>query len=196
MKYKSIFFVTIIVIMVFGQSCTIQKCHYSRGFAVSLKNSARGLQSLDNSENHSECTNILEAPKKEMVGMAWNEPVISDISKSSLSSSSHSDNMQKEAIFSKDIRAACVTEQNTVTTSSKIDARAHLKKGIEKLSEVKRHPLVPDWLIMLLCILIPPIAVALMTNGNIEKTLIALLLWILGVLPGIVYAFLVFLHFL
>ena len=64
------------------------------------------------------------------------------------------------------------------------------------LCRVNPAPLAPDWLILLLCIFIPPIAVALMTNGNIEKILIALLLWILGVLPGVVYAFLVFLHYL
>jgi uncharacterized membrane protein YqaE (UPF0057 family) len=81
---------------------------------------------------------------------------------------------------------------------SKLHGNALVKTAPHVASVVDHHdsPLAPDWLIVLLCIVIPPIAVLLMTNGNVEKTLISLLLWILGVLPGIIYAFLVYLHFL
>lgn len=45
-----------------------------------------------------------------------------------------------------------------------------------------------DLICSLLCLFIPPLAVCLY-HGGAKETIVSILLWILGVLPGVIYAY-------
>lgn len=187
-----------LMLMVVFHSCSVQKCVYSSGWNIDFHSSYRS--------NRSTLTlrSPVETEKKEVTLLAASIPI----------------NAAENATLSEETlpqKHAALAESNSIPSKaaqspthfdgigrvaeskkSKLHGNA-LVKPAPHVANVAAHyasPLAPDWLIVLLCIVIPPIAVLLMTNGNVEKTLISLLLWILGVLPGIIYAFLVYLHFL
>ncbi len=191
MKNKIKLYLGLIVISLFWNACSIQKCVYSKGFNLDFKGFNGVKKATHSASTKSELGHAVEAA----------ESVVSDdmVELFSLPEAKHMPVVHLD-------KAAPVTEKATVEIKPLshfgADQSRHRIRIPEKkmpanvLSSSGAAPLAPDWLIVLLCIFIPPIAVALMTKGNIEKILIALLLWILGVLPGVVYAFLVFLHYL
>ena len=179
----------LVFLSLFWNACTVQKCVYSRGFNVDFKgfhgtkksneSDARQVQYSSEIEVSAEETEELKALATQCPTqmLAMNQVKSNDVSEKGLAPIKPVINFDE-------------TKRSIAFRATKSIAQSNV------LSHVNAAPLAPDWLILLLCIFIPPIAVALMSNGNIEKILIALLLWILGIFPGIVYAFLVFLHYL
>jgi uncharacterized membrane protein YqaE (UPF0057 family) len=196
MNSKSVYLLALLTIIVFGQSCTVQKCHYSKGFNVSFKKGASNLKSSIVSENHSGCANTSDNLQEESGVMDLNNSDNAEFASIVIPHSSHSDGVMSTDICGRVLEPLCNKGRSKVISSGKNEVCSKLNRRVKVVIQNSSAPLAPDWLILLLCIFIPPIAVALMSNGNIEKILIALLLWILGLLPGIVYAFLVFLHYL
>jgi uncharacterized membrane protein YqaE (UPF0057 family) len=191
MRNKIKIYLGLIVLSLFWNACSVQKCVYSKGFNVDFKSFHGVKKSTHTSSYKNERGDAVERA----------EHVASNDMAESLSLP---DTTLMPAVLLD--KAAPVMEKAIVEIKplSHIDAAQNRQRiripqnrmPTNVLSRAGAAPLVPDWLIVLLCIFIPPIAVALMSNGNIEKILIALLLWILGVLPGVIYAFLVFLHYL
>ncbi len=181
----------LVFLSLFWNACTVQKCIYRRGFNIDFKgfngtkksneSAARQVQLSNVFENEAtaEDTEVLNVlvPQDPTQMLALNQVKSNDVSEKGLAPIKPVINFDE-------------TKRSIAFRATKSIAQSNV------LSHVNAAPLAPDWLILLLCIFIPPIAVALMSNGNIEKILIALLLWILGILPGIVYAFLVYLHYL
>ena len=180
-----------VFISLFWNACTVQKCVYSKGFNVDFKgfhgtkksneSAAKQVQHSSEIENEvtAEETEVLEAIATQSPPQMLALYQVHSI-----------DGSEKGLSPIKPITRIDETKRSIAFRATNSMAQSNV------LSHVNAAPLAPDWLILLLCIFIPPIAVALMSNGNIEKILIALLLWILGVLPGVIYAFLVFLHYL
>ena len=191
MKNRIKIYLGLIVLSLFWNACSVQKCVYSKGFNVDFKVFHGVKKSTHTTSNKNELGDAVECA----------EHVASNDMAESLSLP---DTTLMPAVLLDN--AAPVMEKATVEIKplSHVDTAQNRQRiripqnrmPTNVLSRAGAAPLVPDWLIVLLCIFIPPIAVALMSNGNIEKILIALLLWILGVLPGVIYAFLVFLHYL
>ena len=181
----------LVFLSLFWNACTVQKCVYSKGFNVDFKGFHGTKKSNESAakqvQHSSEIENKVTAEETEAL-----EVIVSQDSKQMLAL-----NQVKSIDVSEKGLAPIKPVTNVGETKGRIASRATKSLAQSNvLSHVNAAPLAPDWLILLLCIFIPPIAVALMSNGNIEKILIALLLWILGVLPGVIYAFLVFLHYL
>jgi uncharacterized membrane protein YqaE (UPF0057 family) len=187
-----------LMLMVVFHSCSVQKCVYSSGWNIDFHSAHR--------PNRSTLTlhSLEETEKKEVTLPAASIP---------------SNAAENATLFEETLAQNhdALAESNSIPSKA-AQSPTHLY-GIGRLVESKKSklhrnvldkpaphvanladnhasPMAPDWLIVLLCIVIPPIAVFLMTNGNMEKTLISLLLWFLGILPGIIYAFMVYLHFL
>ncbi len=187
-----------LIVMVLFHSCSVQKCLYSKGWNVDF-----------HSAFHPNGSTVIlhhpmESEKKDMTLPASSIP----------SNAAQNVTLSEETVAQKQVTLAESSSLLFKTTQSPTHFDGITRVAESKKSKLQRNmlvkpathvanvadnhasPLAPDWLIVLLCIFIPPIAVLLMTNGHLEKTLISLLLWILGVLPGIVYAFLVYLHYL
>ena len=181
----------LVFLSLFWNACTVQKCVYSRGFNVDFKGFHGTKKSNESAakqvQHSSEIENEVTAEETELL-----EVIVSQDSKQmlALNQVKSIDVSEKGLAPIKPVTIDGKTKDRIASRATKSLAQSNV------LSHVNAAPLAPDWLILLLCIFIPPIAVALMSNGNIEKILIALLLWILGVLPGVIYAFLVFLHYL
>lgn len=196
MNSKSVSLFALLTIMVFGQSCTVQKCHYSKGFNVSFKKGVSNFKTSIVSENQSDCAETSDNLHEETIDMALSNSVNAEYTSTVIPHSSHCDGVMNNDICKEGLEPLCGNGRTKVISSAKNEVCSKWSRGIKGVIQNNSAPLAPDWLILLLCFFIPPIAVALMSNGSIEKILIALLLWILGVLPGIVYALLVFLHVL
>lgn len=97
-----------------------------------------------------------------------------------------------------------LTEDSKKKKASFRDAFKELKrdlkenlKATKKISKEKKKTSnglsssVPLVLLIILAILLPWLAVGLYTDWDLMYTLLALLLWFLGILPGIIFAFLV-----
>lgn len=181
----------LVFLSLFWNACSVQKCVYSKGFNVDFKGFHGTKKSNESAakqvQHSSEIENEVTAEESEVL--------------EAIATQSPAQILALNQVHSIDGSEKGLATNKPVTKFGEIKGRiAHRATNSmaqsNVLSYVNAAPLAPDWLILLLCIFIPPIAVALMTNGNIEKILIALLLWILGVLPGVIYAFLVFLHYL
>lgn len=196
MKIKSVYLLALLTIMVFGQSCTIQKCHYSKGFNVSFKKGASNFKTSIVSENQSDCAETSDNLNEETGDTALSNSVNAEFTSTVISHSSHCDGVMNNDICEEGLEPLRGKGRAKVISSAEKEVFSKWNRGIKGVIQNISAPLAPDWLILLLCFFIPPIAVALMSNGSIEKILIALLLWVLGLVPGIVYAFLVFFHFL
>lgn len=181
----------LVFLSLFWNACTVQKCVYSRGFNVDFK----GFHGTKKS-NESAAKQVKHSSEIENEVTAEETEVLESIATQSPTQMLALNQVKSIDVAEKGL-APIKPVTNVGETKGRIASRATTPMAQSNvLSHVNAAPLAPDWLIILLCIFIPPIAVALMSNGNIEKILIALLLWILGVLPGVIYAFLVFLHYL
>ncbi len=191
MKNKLKWSLGLVFLSLFWNACTVQKCVYSRGFNVDFKGfqgAKKSNESAAKQVRHSgEIENeVMGEETEELKALATQFPA----QMLTLNQVKSIDVSKKELAQTKPLSIEGTTKEFIASKANKSMAKTNV------LSHVNAAPLAPDWLILLLCIFIPPIAVALMSNGNIEKILIALLLWILGVVPGIIYAFLVYLHYL
>lgn len=196
MKIKSVYLLALLTIMVFGQSCTVQKCHYSKGFNVSFKKGASNFKTSIVSENQSDCAETSGNLHEKTGDTALSNSVNDEFTSTVISHSSHCNGVMNNDICKEGLEPLSGKGHAKVISSAEKEVFSKWNRGIKGVIQNNSAPLAPDWLILLLCFFIPPIAVALMSNGSIEKILIALLLWVLGLVPGIVYAFLVFFHFL
>ncbi len=191
MKNKLIWSLGLVFLSLFWNACTVQKCVYSKGFNVDFK----GFHGTKKS-------NESAAKQAQFSGEIENEAAVEEnevIEVNSLQAVTQLHTQNQVDSFDKVEKGLAAIKSVTNPGEAKSLIASRVSKSMAQtnvLSRANTAPLAPDWLILLLCIFIPPIAVALMSNGNIQKILIALLLWILGVLPGVVYAFLVFLHYL
>ncbi len=181
----------LVFISLFWNACTVQKCVYSKGFNIDFRGYTHNKKSSETPEKQVK-------PRQEYLEEATTEE------NEVLEARVTQDSTQVLAMIQQTSSDLMVEESSQIKPVTKVvrtkDSRTIRWVKSAPPSDVLSHtnaaPLAPNWLILLLCIFIPPIAVALMPNGNIEKILIALLLWILGVLPGVIYAFLVYLHYL
>ncbi len=181
----------LVFLSLFWNACTVQKCIYSRGFNIDFKGFNGTKKSNESAARQVQLSNVFENEATDEDTEVLNVLVPQDPTQMLALNQVKSIDVAEKGL------APIKPVANVGETNGRIAHRAiNSMAQSNVLSHVNAAPLAPDWLILLLCIFIPPIAVALMSNGNIEKILIALLLWILGVLPGIVYAFLVCLHYL
>jgi uncharacterized membrane protein YqaE (UPF0057 family) len=191
MKNKLKWSLGLVFLSLFWNACTVQKCVYSKGFNVDFKGFHGTKKSNEpaakQAQFSSEIENEAAAEENEVMEAKANQATPQILAQNQVDSF---DKVEKGLAAIKSVTNPGEVKSRIASRVSKSMAQTNV------LSSANAAPLAPDWLILLLCIFIPPIAVALMSNGNIQKILIALLLWILGVLPGVVYAFLVFLHYL
>ncbi len=191
MKNKLQWSLGLVFLSLFWNACTVQKCVYSKGFSVDFK----GL-------NGTKKSNEPAAKQAQFIGEIENEAAVEEneaMEVHSLQAATQLITQNQVNSFDTAKKGMAVIKSVTNLGEAKGRNASRANKSMAQtnvLSRAGAAPLAPDWLILLICIFIPPIAVAIMSNGNIQKILIALLLWILGVLPGVVYAFLVFLHYL
>lgn len=83
-------------------------------------------------------------------------------------------------------------KQNTIQKTVKQDVKANKNSKAEIRKALKEHKAGDDAILyIILCILIPFVAVGLATDWDLTKTLICLLLCCLFWLPGIIYAFII-----
>jgi uncharacterized membrane protein YqaE (UPF0057 family) len=83
-------------------------------------------------------------------------------------------------------------KQNTIQKTVKQDVKANKNSKAEIRKALKENRAGDDAILyIILCILLPFVAVGLATDWDLTKTLICLLLSILFWIPGVIYAFII-----
>ena len=181
MKNKHILFLLLISLISIS-SCTMEKRQYQSGYYIDWKNNSKNTAVERTKTDNLDKINAKPINPSQFSASA-NEDIIVTSSKSS------------------DV-ATINTESNNkvVNTSEKVQAKLSVKDKIKVVKAVNKMKKaakrgdaddIPTVLLFVLAVLLPPIAVGLVTDWDLEQTLISLGLTFLCWLPGIIYAIIV-----
>ncbi len=181
MKNKHFLFLLLISLIGIS-SCTMEKRHYQSGYYIDWKNNSKNTAVERTKTDNLEKINVKTIDPSSF-SASTNDDIIVTSSKSS------------------DV-ATIKTESNNkvVNTSEKVQAKLSVKdkikvaKAVSKLKKAAKHgdaDGIPTVLLFVLAVLLPPLAVGLVTDWDLEQTLINVALTFLCWLPGIVHAIIV-----
>lgn len=181
MKNKHLLFLLLISLIGIS-SCTMEKRHYQSGYYIDWKNSAKNTAvertKTDNLEKINSKT-IDQSP----FSASTNEDIILNSSKISDVSTIKTEQKVNEV-------KASDKAQTKLTLKDKIKVVKAVNK-MKKAAKRSDADGIPTVLLFVLAVLLPPLAVGLVTDWDLEQTLISLGLTILCWLPGIIHAIIV-----
>jgi len=181
MKNKHLLFLLLISFIGIS-SCTLEKRHYQSGYYIDWKKNVNNTAAERVIPSDLEKINA-KTINSSQFSASTNEDII-------LISSNNSEN------------STFKSEKNTreVKASEKAPSKLTVKDKIKVVKAVKKMKKaakrgdadgIPTVLLFVLAVLLPPLAVGLVTDWDLEQTLISLGLTFLFWLPGIIYAIIV-----
>ena len=181
MKNKHLLFLLLISFIGIS-SCTLEKRHYQSGYYIDWKNNVKNTAAervipLDLEKINAKTINPSQ------FSASTNEDIILTTSKNSEVSI-----IKSEKNIS-DVKAS-EKAQSKLTVKDKIK----VVKAVNKMKKAAKRgdaDGIPTVLLFVLAVLLPPLAVGLVTDWDLEQTLISLGLTILCWLPGIIHAIIV-----
>jgi uncharacterized membrane protein YqaE (UPF0057 family) len=181
MKNKHLLFLLLISLISIS-SCTMEKRHYQSGYYIDWKNNVK-----NTAVERTTPTNIERINSKTIettqFSASTNEDIILTTSKTSEVS------IIKTEKNTSDVKAS-EKAQSKLTVKDKIKA----VKAVNKMKKATKRgdaDGIPTAVLFILAFLLPPIAVGLVTDWDLEQTLISVGLTFLCWLPGIVHAIIV-----
>jgi uncharacterized membrane protein YqaE (UPF0057 family) len=181
MKNKHILFLLLISLISIS-SCTMEKRHYQSGYYIDWKKNAKNTAAERTTPTNVERINAKTIETTPFSASA-NEDII-------LNSSSNSDfSAFKSEKNTSDVKAS-EKAQSKLTVKDKIK----VVKAVNKMKKAAKRgdaDGIPTVLLFVLAVLLPPLAVGLVTDWDLEQTLISLGLTFLCWLPGIIHAIIV-----
>jgi uncharacterized membrane protein YqaE (UPF0057 family) len=181
MKNKHILFLLLISLISIS-SCTMEKRHYQSGYYIDWKNNVKNTVTERTSPTNIERINAKTIETTQFSASA-NEDII-------LTNSKNSDiSTFKTEKNTSDVKAS-EKAQSKLTVKDKIK----VVKAVNKMKKAAKRgdaDGIPTAVLFILAFLLPPIAVGLVTDWDLEQTLISVGLTFLCWLPGIVHAIIV-----
>ncbi len=174
-------FVTLVAI----SSCTMEKRRYQSGYYIDWGKSGANQSTASN-------TGVIE--KVEPKSTKQIEEPVKDVLSVQEAKADYSASNDNSFILSKSTSVNESDKKSEVTATKKV-SKYKAYKALKKA--VKEHKGggdsdVPEIVLILLCIFLPPIAVGLMTDWEFEPLAINILLCLLCWLPGIIHAFILY----
>ena len=180
---KNKHFLSLILIFIIGiSSCTMEKRHYQSGYYIDWKNNSKNTAVEKTKTDDLDKINARSIVSSQF-SASTNEDIILTSQKTSDVATIKTENNHK-------VVTASEKGQAKLTVKDKIK----VAKAVSKMKKaVKRGDAdgVPLVLLYVLAVLLPPIAVGLVTNWDLEETLINVALTFLCWLPGVVHAIIV-----
>ncbi len=186
--------ICLFAVAVFMASCTVEKRHYNSGYYVNWKHSKNTVK-LHKAKAQVEP--VAAVKELENVNMQQKVETVNTVpteNKQQPVTTSYSASASENVILS---RSEAANEIKKHEPSQKMTVGKFFK-AVKAAKELKKQMRdnhgsngAPMWLIYLLCVFIPFVAVGIVTDWNLTKVLIAILLTILFWIPGIIYAFIV-----
>lgn len=182
MKNKYLLFL-VLISLIGVSSCTLEKRHYQSGYYIDWKNNSKNTAVV---RTRTDNLDIINAKK---------------IDQSQLSASTNEDIILTSSKTSDVATIKTESNYNVEKASEKVQAKLIVKdkiKVVKAVNKVKKAAKrsdadgIPTVLLFVLAVLLPPLAVGLVTDWELEATLInvgltLLLCW----LPGIIHAIIV-----
>jgi uncharacterized membrane protein YqaE (UPF0057 family) len=157
----------------------MEKRHYQSGYYIDWKKNAKNTAAVNESASDIVRINAKSIDQSQF-SASTNEEIILSETKIAASSNQSPEKTSTE-----------VKEYKNSDTKISIKDKIKAAKTINKLMKSAKHSDaddIPTEVLFILAIFLPPIAVGLVTDWDLEETLICLGLTFLCVLPGIVYA--------
>lgn len=192
---KRIYLLTLVAIALIYSSCTVEKRHYMSGYHVEWNHKAPKIGGDGNTtvENN-------EAPKVSNP-VENTETTITETSVTSVNSSEKNITYKAEVTENAEIPATIANHSNEkVEVKSQTIAESttnEIASSIMESSKATQSGAAQEnsdtdiLLLLILAIFIPPLAVFLKEGSWNARCWIALLLWFLFVIPGVIYALLI-----
>jgi uncharacterized membrane protein YqaE (UPF0057 family) len=181
MKNKHILFLLLISLISIS-SCTMEKRHYQSGYYIDWKKNAKNTAAVNVSTSDIERVNAKSIDQSQF-SASTNEEIILTETKIAESSNRSSEKTSIE-----------VKESKKSDTKISVKDKIKAAKAINKLKKAAKRgdaDGIPTVVLFILAVLLPPIAVGLVTDWDLEQTLINVGLTFLCWLPGIVHAIIV-----
>ena len=181
MKNKHILFLLLISLISIS-SCTMEKRHYQSGYYIDWKTNAKNTAAVNVSTSDIERVNPKSMDQSQF-SAATNEEIILTETKIAESSNHNSKKGNSE-----------IKESRKSDTKISVKDKIKAAKAINKLKKAAKRgdaDGIPTVVLFILAVLLPPIAVGLVTDWDLEQTLINVGLTFLCWLPGIVHAIIV-----
>lgn len=187
----------ILFLILFITSCTIQKRLHMPGYYVKWnKNIEQEGSKNQNNDNVATNENLEYGTKNETINqideyeeLKYDSPntnqenEVSQIEQSTIKTDTKSNVYVKNNVKTKSNTSKIKTLNSIFTTNHSVE-KSHISFKDKRFTD-------KDLLLLILCFLLPPIAVGFMTNWDLLKVLICLLLCFIFWLPGVVFALLV-----
>ena len=181
MKNKHLLFLLLISLIGIS-SCTMEKRHYQSGYYIDWKNNSKNTAVVRTKSDNLDKINSKTIDQSQF-SASTNEDIILNSSKISEVSTVKTEQKVNEV-------KASDKAQTKLTVKDKIAAVKAVNK-MKKAAKRSDADGIPTVLLFVLAVLLPPIAVGLVTDWDLEQTLISLGLTILCWLPGIIHAIIV-----
>lgn len=198
MKNIKLFFAFVLTTLFIVSSCSIERRVHQPGYHISWKNSQSNNQKSDNEQLVAASeTSKEEVQTVDKISILKSKKVSNTVSKKKLITNNETGKVTAN-------EGSKVTEKNNSSSSSIISEDKKVSKENEAFetqqkSDVKSNvdsknnsngiqDEVMFILLVLLCLIIPPLAVFIITE-DLKLTLISLLLTLLFWLPGVIFAF-------
>ena len=193
-KIKQISFIVLAATFILT-SCTVERRLHNSGFHVKWNNSH---STSETEVSVSELKKVEEVDevftKNEISEVALNENETFKVEAIDAIDLNENVSLKEEKSLTNDVAVGTISESKKVNN---IDTKfEHRKAKLEFKKAVKNNSSMSDMdiLLLILCFLIPFLAVGLATDWDVTKVLICLILSLLIWVPGIIYALLVVLN--
>lgn len=199
MKKLSLLLVIAFMTTLFLDSCTVQKRYHRKGFNVNWNHTSIGSKKDKSKISYEAIDEEITEVKESRASENVIENETSDISKES--SFDFASSTDEVAIL------ASLPTENKLNTNKRIEIEAEKKstfdaqkKSIKKNIEVRKKKIVESKntsnktmdgltiILIILCFILPPLAVAIATDLDLKPIIWNLILCFLGVIPGIIHA--------
>lgn len=173
-----------VIAMIAISSCTMEKRHYQAGYYIDWGKNASNQPTAQKHIKNQKAESIASV---QLIASSKEELAVKE-SKSDLSASNSTSFVPAKAVSLN--TSAKKTEVAAPNKISKYKAYKALKKAVKEHKSGDSD--IPEIILILLCIFLPPIAVGIMTDWEFEPVAINILLCLLCWLPGIVHAFILY----
>ena len=181
MRIKQLLLLALITIIGIS-SCTMEKRHYQSGYYIDWKNNAK-----NTAVERTKTDNVDKINSKTIDQSPFSASTNEDIV---LTSSKTSD----IAIIKTESNSNVVKASEKAKTKLTVKDQIKVAKAVNNMKKSAKHgdaDGIPTVILFILAVLLPPIAVGLVTDWDLEETLINVGLTFLCWLPGIVHALIV-----